>query len=214
MGSLYIYVVDRDFGFAPNPFHGYCTLATCKPKLRASVQIGDWIMGVGGCNLKATGRCVYLMRVSEIINFNDYWSDARFQVKKPLRNGSKIMMVGDNIYHRKEGDKSWIQEDSHHSNPDGSPNADNIKTDTSSNNVLISDHFYYFGKAAPEIDLTSIGFKNHIGHSKKPLGSVEVANFLTQLEQRYKKEINLVQADPFDFFRASKRVNQVTGKVT
>jgi hypothetical protein len=123
------------------------------------------------------------------------------------------MMVGDNIYHRKEGDKPWIQEDSHHSNPDGSPNSDNIKTDTSSSNVLISDYFYYFGKAAPEVDLASIGFKNHIGHSKKDLSSVDVANFLTELQLRYKGGINLVQADPFDFFRASKRVNQATGKI-
>lgn len=30
------YVIPFDSGFAPNPFHGICTLATCKPKVRLS----------------------------------------------------------------------------------------------------------------------------------------------------------------------------------
>ena len=77
---LYIYVVARDFGFAPNPFHGYCTLATCKPGIRNSASIDDWIMGVGGSRLNATGRCIYLMKVTEIINYNDYWKDERFKI--------------------------------------------------------------------------------------------------------------------------------------
>lgn len=78
---LYIYVVARDFGFAPNPFHGFCTLATCKPDIRKVAKIGDWIMGVGGSRLKATGRCLYLMEVTETSTFNDYWADNRFEIK-------------------------------------------------------------------------------------------------------------------------------------
>ena len=211
---LYIYVVDRDFGFAPNPFHGFCTFATCKSRIRESAQIGDWIIGVGGARLKATGRCVYLMKVSEILTFNDYWSDARFQNKKPLRNGSLVMMVGDNIYHQEAGNSRWIQEDSHHSNPDGSPNLHNLRKDTGSINVLISDHFYYFGKNAPDLDFASIGYKNHIGHSKKSLNDAAVAALIDRIEQHYKSEFNLVQADPFDFLAASKRVDQATRKIS
>jgi hypothetical protein len=210
---LYIYVVDRDFGFAPNPFHGYCTLATCKPKIREKAQIGDWILGVGGSRLKATGKCVYLIKVTEIATFNEYWLDPRFQRKKPLRNGSYAMMVGDNIYHQQIGSEAWIQEDSHHSNPDGSPNLKNLTRDTSSVNVLISDHFYYFGRAAPDIDLASLGYKNHIGHSKKPLSDDSVATFINRLKQSHKGEVNLVLDYPFDFMSASKRVDQTTGKV-
>ena len=45
---LYLYVVDRDFGFAPNPFHGVCTLATCKPKIRKFAKVGDWIIARHG----------------------------------------------------------------------------------------------------------------------------------------------------------------------
>ena len=37
--KLFSYVVARDFAFAPNPFHGYCTLATCKPIIRRVTQV-------------------------------------------------------------------------------------------------------------------------------------------------------------------------------
>ena len=215
MGNyLYIYVVARDFGFAPNPYHGLCTLATCVPRIRAKAQIGDWVMGVGGSRLKATGKCIYLMRVSEVLTFNDYWTDARFHRKKPVRNGSLVMMVGDNVYHQENDSESWIQSDSHHSNHDGTINLKNLETDTSSDNVLVSDHFYYFGMSAPKVDFTSIGYKNHRGHSKKLLGDENVADFIDSIERCYKEEANLILDDPFDFSAASKRVDQATGKIT
>lgn len=211
---LYIYVVDRDFGFAPNPFHGYCTLATCKPQIRKHAKVGDWIMGVGGRRLKATGKCVYLLKVSETLAFNEYWSDIRFQKKKPMRNGSLLMMVGDNIYHQQTDSDSWVQEDSHHSNQDGTCNPVNLKRDTSSSNVLISEHFYYFGISAPQVNLQSIGYKNHIGQSKKPLSDKAVSVFINTIEQQNKSRVNLVLDDPFDFLSAMKRVDQATGKIT
>jgi hypothetical protein len=211
---LYIYVVARDFGFAPNPFHGVCTFATCKPKIRGTAKVNDWVMGVGGSRLNATGKCIYLMKVSETITFNEYWTDDRFRRKKPLRNGSRIMMVGDNVYHQNAGSNNWIQGDSHHSNSDGSPNLENLKRDTSNTKVLISNHFYYFGKNAPDVDLAMIGYKNHIGHSKKPLSEVAVTAFIEDIEREYRREKNLVQAYPFDFKEATKRVDQASGKIS
>src|SRR5712692_3617380 len=99
MSKLYMYVVDRDFGFAPNPFHGYCTLATCKPSIRARAQVGDWVVGMGGARLKATVQGVFAMVVDETLTFNGYWSNPVYLDKRPVRNGSSRMMVGDNIYY-------------------------------------------------------------------------------------------------------------------
>lgn len=60
---LYSYTITHDTGFAPNPFWGWCTLATCKPQIRRTAQVGDWIAGLSP---KATGnRLVYAMQVSE-----------------------------------------------------------------------------------------------------------------------------------------------------
>ncbi|GFE59580.1 hypothetical protein [Geobacter sp. AOG2] len=213
MNYLYIYVVDRDFGFAPNPFHGYCTLATCKARIRKSAQLGDWIVGVGGDRLNAVGRCIYLMKVTEILSFNDYWFDSRFQRKKPQRNGSLVMMVGDNIYHKEEGDESWKQEDSQHSNPDGSLNHDNVRIDTFSDNVLISDFFYYFGEDAPTVKLELIEYQNGRNYQKMQLSDNNIVAFIDDIEQRYSKDRNRVIAFPFNFLKAAKRVDQSTSKI-
>ncbi|MFH1982907.1 MAG: hypothetical protein ABIL58_13775 [Pseudomonadota bacterium] len=210
---LFIYVVDRDFGFAPNPFHAYCTLATCKARLRNSANVGDWILGVGGSRLNATGKCIYLMKVTEILTFDEYWSDSRFRLKRPIRNGSLVMLVGDNIYHQNCKNKSWIQEDSHHSNPDGSMNLTNLNRDTSSHKVLISSFFLYFGSSAPIIDLNSIGYSNGIGYSKKPLTDNRIESFITGILNEYREEINTVIADPFNFEIAYSRVDQGSGRI-
>lgn len=211
---LFIYVVARDFGFAPNPYHGNCTLATCVPRIRKAAQVGDWVMGVGGARLKATGKSIYLMKVSEALTFNEYWADKRFSRKKPVRNGSLTMMVGDNMYHKAPPDGSWIQLDSHHSNSDGSTNDKNLETDTSSDHVLISEHFYYFGKSAIQVDLNSIGYVNHRGHSKKSLNDPLVSDLISNIENEHKSTLNLVLDDPFDFLAATKRVDQFSGKIT
>src|SRR4030043_501693 len=203
--NLYVYVVDRDFGFAPNPFHGYCTLATCKPGIRKGAGIGDWVMGVGGRRLRATGKCIFVMNISEICIFEEYWADIRFQIKKPVRNGSLVMMVGDNVYHKDVTTGNWIQEDSHHSNQDGSTNMTNFQRDTQTDNVLISNHFFYFGSAAPPVDLESISYKNGVGYSKIALANTQVAALVKGIEEKNWQNKNIVIADPLNFKKAKKR---------
>ena len=92
-----MFVVARDFGFAPNPFHGVCTLATCKPVIRRVAATGDWVLGVGGSRLRAEGRLVFGMQVSSALTYDEYWHDPRYRDKRPVRNGSRKMVVGDNI---------------------------------------------------------------------------------------------------------------------
>ena len=143
MSRLYSYVVVRDYGFAPNPFSGYCTLATCKPKIRAKAQVGDWVVGVGAASKARSGVLIYAMRVSEAHSYDDYWVDSRFQSKRPVLNGSLKRAYGDNIYHRVGG--QWIQENSHHSHADGSFNGENMRRDLGADRVLVAEEFYYFG---------------------------------------------------------------------
>lgn len=147
--KLYSYVVARDFGFAPNPFYGVCTLATCKPNVRKMANIGDWVVGTGSAQYGLSGKIVYGMEVNETMSFNEYWLDSRFSNKKPILNGSRKQAYGDNIY-SKPGRK-WSQADSHHSLADGSPNIANIKNDTQTDRILISRNFRYWGADAPLI---------------------------------------------------------------
>ncbi|MCW2484427.1 hypothetical protein J5069_00800 [Candidatus Symbiopectobacterium sp. NZEC127] len=211
---LYAYAITRDFGFAPNPFHGSCTLATCKPGIRKSAKVGDWILGVGGSNLKsAKKKCILLMKVSEKISFNDYWEDSRFSIKKPARNGSHVQMLGDNIYHQNDNNE-WIQEDSHHSNANGSYNITNLERDTSTDQVLISDHFYYFGHKAVEVDLDSIEYHKIRNYKKISLNnSTSAIELIKRIELHFRSEKNLVISDPCDFSDFYKRVDQKTGEL-
>lgn len=212
---LYIYVIARDFGFAPNPFHGYCTLATCKPGIRKSAKVGDWILGVGGRRLgSAYRKCILLMKVSEKISFQNYWDDPRFLLKKPCRNGSNVRMLGDNIYHKNTSGE-WIQEDSHHSNLDGSTNQNNLDRDTgNSDQVLISNYFFYFGEKAISVDLTSINYVSGLGFKKINLfESKEGRSLIESAHKNYQKDLNLLIADPCQFIESHRRVDQETGKI-
>nr|BDT35130.1 hypothetical protein MFMH1_47990 [Myxococcus sp. MH1] len=146
--KLFAYVVRRDYGFAPNPFFGQCTLATCKPKIRKGAHVGDWIVGTGSTEYGLGGQLVYAMRVGETLTFENYWEDSRFCLKRPNMRGSIKHAFGDNIYHRSSPTEHWHQEKSHHSHSNGQTNRANIANDTQVNRVLVSDWFVYFGKDA------------------------------------------------------------------
>ena len=75
---LFSYVVSRDYGFAPNPFYGTCTLATCKPEIRRTARAGDWIIGTGSKMQGREDHLVYVMKVAEKRTFSEYWADDRF----------------------------------------------------------------------------------------------------------------------------------------
>ena len=148
---LYVYVVTHDTGFAPNPFHGFCTLATCKAPVRESAEIGDWVLGVGSTRNAQAGKLVYAMRVEETMSFDDYWADLRFQKKKPDPIGNEESRCGDNIYHRHPDSGDWVQARGYHSLVNGCPDAGLVKSDTRSCRVLISEHFAYYGNSAIDI---------------------------------------------------------------
>jgi hypothetical protein len=148
--TLFSYVVRWDHGFAPNPFYKVCTLATCKPDIRLRAKEGDWVLGTGGSERGFGGRAVFLMRVEEVTSFDVYWSDVRFQNKRPVMNGSLKQRFGDNIYHRKKSGV-WVQADSRHSKIDGE-NDLNLKNDTGkTDRVLIGADYIYWGDQAPKM---------------------------------------------------------------
>ncbi len=150
---IHSYVVRYDSGFAPNPFYGLCTLATCKPDIRSSAQVGDWIVGTGSneASIRRGCRLVYAMRVTEIVNFRDYDSDLRFEKKKPYRFGSRKQSCGDNIYFRSSDDSEWLQRDSFHTCANGERHSDHVATDTGVDRVLVSEAFVYFGGEGPKL---------------------------------------------------------------
>ena len=146
------YRLDHDTGYAPNPFHGYLTLAHCKPDFgKTSPQVRgneyiiakkSWIIGTAGGKLlledweyyknklrrlpqnsDQSCRLIYAGRVLERLTYEDYYGDERFLAKRKSKV-NEIAKYGDN----------WVRR-----NRPGSV----------INDVLIIKPFYYFGCFAP-----------------------------------------------------------------
>lgn len=199
---LYSYLIEHDLGLAPNPFGRYCTLAVCKPEIRKSkkLAIGDWVIGTGSKALEyTTGRklidkLIYAMKITEKMTLEQYWNDPRFQYKKPVMNGSLVTMYGDNFYHRDEnGD--WIQEDSAHCKLDGTCHQEHLEKDTGGNNVLISEHFYYFGNQAPTIP-DHLSEVCHTTQGQKKVTDQLAIDTVNWIEQNFEHGIN---GDPLNW---------------
>lgn len=179
------YVVARDYGFAPNPFHGICTLATCKADIREYADIGDWVFGTGSIPLGYPKHLIYAMQVSEKITFNEYWENPKYKNKKPIMNGSLVQMNGDNIYHKEKN--LWVQANSHHSYEDGSANPYNLNRDTKSELVLISNNFHYFGKKCIKIPEKIVPHVCMPGQGRKYIQDEESITTLIEILQTYPK---------------------------
>ena len=148
---LYSYIVATDDGFAPNPFHGVCTLACCKPKIRTrnGAQVGDYVVGLGAQDER--WRIIYAMRITDKLTFDEYWRDSRFLAKRPKMPAGGIESVGDNIYRWDSGRSEYRQARSLHSKSDGTENEEQKRHDTKGDDhwVIISDDFIYWGGQSP-----------------------------------------------------------------
>lgn len=152
--KLYSYVVVSDTGFAPNPYHGFCTLACCKPRIRKTASEGDWVAGL---TPKSRGhKLIYAMKIQETMLMDEYWHDMRFAHKRPDFK-MDLDSRGDNIYEPMP-DGSFRQHRSWHSvrdkrQPSNSYkrfiDVENPKTKDHdlriSKRVLIASEFVYFG---------------------------------------------------------------------
>lgn len=168
-----------DSGFAPNPFDGFCTLACCKPIIRRTASVGDWVIGTGSKLTVGNYKLVYAMEVTERMDFDSYYRDKRFHNRL------------DNIYFINEG--NWIQkENNYHYEED-------LVHDLSGEYVLISEHFYYFGKDAIDIpeEFLSI-IKKGPGH-KSNFNEFLINELIEWLRENYKSG---KKGNPFNFIKS------------
>ena len=184
MTKLYSYVLREDTGFAPNPYHGYCTLACCKGPIRMRAEIGDWIIGTGSnANSKRRGEYIsYAMRVTEILTFDEYWNDERFLAKRPNLDGPVEESCGDNIYQFDYAKGCWRQIPAYHCD------SSEMEYDTSVDRVLISDDFVYWGGDGPPLP----EFDRHSLAKKGPGYKV---NFPVKVVDSFVKWIRLRQSE-------------------
>lgn len=153
---LFSYKLTHDGGFAPNPFCGTFTLATCKPQIRRCKLVGDWIAGFTSAELCADAvgeeRLIYLMQVEQKLSIAEYFRDVRFTKKIPIRDSAQqIERVGDNIYRPKRdsarapGDFAQLPNDYHYDGAKGCAVGESQRDDVSGEYVLAAKRFAYFG---------------------------------------------------------------------
>jgi hypothetical protein len=168
---------------------------------------------MGGKELRATGRCIFAMRVTDHLRFDEYWNSDRFISKRAVRHGSRRTMMGDNIYHTDPKTGKWLQEDSVHSQPDGKQDPDNTNHDTQTDRILLSEEFYYFGENAPLVPtklLQKTGYKNGRGH--RVFDEEDCQSLLSWVKKQAGHQVNRILGDPFQFM-SDKRFSRTRNRL-
>jgi hypothetical protein len=164
---LYSYCIPLDDGAAPNPFWETCSLVICKPSIRRTARVGDWIAGTGakyarlgdGTTRDLSGRLVYAMKVTRKMTMQEY--DAFTKAELP----EKIPVWTDPDRRRRLGDSIYDFSGSTVAQRRGVHGPANQGRDLSGQFALLSTHFFYFGRDAVELprDLRPIA-QNRQGH--------------------------------------------------
>jgi hypothetical protein len=138
---FFLYRLQTDNGTAPNINGGVCTLALCKPMIRRSAKIGDYIIGLRGRSGElgklgphAVDSVLYVMRVTQKMTMAEY--DAHCSAHLPIKIPSP-----ENDY---MGDCQYTASGEQRTGPH-SPSL--IDHDLGGKYVLLSDEFWY--RSAP-----------------------------------------------------------------
>lgn len=133
----YFYKLTTDNGGAPCIWRGVLSLAICKPSMRRTALVGDWVFGFAAKRLESDNRLIYIARVTGKELGGGYYQDARYSGR------------ADRIYQWRGGKFHWRTGAAFHG-------AAHIAHDLgkppryASSAVLLSTDFRYFGTAIPE----------------------------------------------------------------
>ena len=153
---LFSYKMNADTGFAPNPFFGMLTLATCKPEIRKCKHEGDWIAGFTSkelCNDPVGNeRLIYLMQVSRKVPLAQYFFDREFECKIPRVDAPQALQsAGDNIYRpvcadaAEPDDFEQIRNANHWDKANDCPDLYSLRHDVPGRYILVAKQYAYFG---------------------------------------------------------------------
>ena len=158
MPCIYKYVITFDNGKAPCVDDGFLSLCICKPKIRKTAQLGDWIIATGSrSRISRVPKIVFAAKVTEIKTMEQY------AIENEGRRDCIYHFDGLSLTHN----GSQIHDDQKNQNKD-----------ISGRFCLISTQFWYFGKDAIELPEPLHGlYHQGRGHGKirdEPI--VEAAN--------------------------------------
>jgi hypothetical protein len=115
----------------------------CKPVIRRTAEIGDWIVGLGSANSPIgdiSTSVVYAMKVTNKLTMKEYDQFCRTYLPKKLpqqRSNDYRLQKGDCIYDYSTGHYPEVRPAVH--------NECHREHDLGGEYALLSKHFYYFG---------------------------------------------------------------------
>jgi hypothetical protein len=130
--NIYVYKCVWDDGVAPCVDHDVLSLTICKPKIRTSAKIGDYIVAFGRNSESPRNRLVYAAKITDVVSSGDYFHLAKYRRRQ------------DSIYERTPKGGLRLINDAVHNNQ-------NLSRDIGSPPIyrnaiaLISNDFRYFG---------------------------------------------------------------------
>jgi hypothetical protein len=146
---IYTYILKTDTGFAPNPFHGCCTLACCKPIIRKGARPGDVVVGITPRNRGLGSHIAYVMQIDEVLTFKEYWE--KYPKKRPIwESKDPVEQCGDNCYEPLSDGQFRQLPSCHWNSSKCCADQGNMEKDLGGQHVLISKHFVYFGDNAQD----------------------------------------------------------------
>ena len=179
--TIWSYVVAYDGGTAPCVDNNLLSLCICKPMIRRSANVGDWIIGFTRRNIGVKKIC-YVAEVTKKISMEEYFLEPKKRSDKIYKyNNNDFIHNGGNIH---SSPKHW-------------------RTDLGGKFCLISRNFWYFGdkfKKLPseinELYYPYVGQKKNTNQEnleklKNFLGSYEVGIQGKPLDKKIKTKSNL-----------------------
>ncbi len=143
--KVWTYVITVDAGAAPNFEHGLTTLTVCKPRIRKAAERGDLVLAFNSSKLNPDEphSVRWAGLVTEVVSLEDYWTDKRFEGKKPGKSPKP-----DNIYRpTRTGELKQVSNTTH--------GPQDFARDVNGENALVLSPTWYFG---PEVAVLPASF--------------------------------------------------------
>jgi hypothetical protein len=138
MAKYYFYKLTVDDGGAPCVENALLSLAICKPYIRQTATIGDFVFGFAAKCLHTDNRLIYVASIANSLRNGDYYKTADFAGRRDC------IYLWDNRMYRVKRDARFHGSLAHLYHDLGTP------PEYPRANVLISDDFRYFGGSLPE----------------------------------------------------------------
>jgi hypothetical protein len=134
---IFVYKLTTDNGGAPAVYRRRLSLAICKGAIRASAEVGDWVVGVAADSLRSDTALIYLAQVDAIMEQGTYYAS-------PSLRGRP-----DAIYEWKRG-RLRVKPDAPFHGPEHASNDIGDAPPYPRARVLLSSRYRYYGRSASD----------------------------------------------------------------